>query len=169
MNNLPIVLLQVANIAMTLAQDHHPRAEYWKHFTYWLAHRIGVTMDKKPEFSQFYNIIKKKEALVTTLQIIADTSNDDDSRSQARECLIDIGVIAPPAKQEALPHMPPMPDPPPLYGPFDHGPAEEVMSEPGFGTFGKLPDFDATQERESKPNGEPPQYGKDGDDAYTDH
>jgi hypothetical protein len=115
MNNLPLLMLQTHLMAILLEQDKHPAAGHYVHLTYWLAHRIGVTMDQKP-LSPFLNIIRKKEMLVKTLQLIIDTSNDEDSRSLARQALEDIGVIAPPAHQAPLPHMPPMPEEPIEYG-----------------------------------------------------
>jgi hypothetical protein len=110
MNNLPLVMLQTHMMAMLLEQDKHPAAGHYVHLTYWLAHRIGVNMEKPT--SAVWNIIRKKEVLIKTLQLIMDETQEPDTRARAQEALIEIGVIAPPAVQEALPHMPPMPEEP---------------------------------------------------------
>jgi hypothetical protein len=111
MNNLPLLMLQTHLMAILLEQDKHPAASHYIHLTYWLAHRIGETMDKAPTGSALWNIIRKKETLIKALQLIMDETNEPETRARAMEALEDIGVLAPPAKQEALPHMPPMPDP----------------------------------------------------------
>jgi hypothetical protein len=109
MNNLPLVMLQAQQIAILMEQDKHPAANHYVHLTYWLAHRIGVNMEKP--HSPILNIIRKKEVLIKTLQLIMDETQEPDTRARAQEALIEIGVIAPPAVQETLPSMPPMPEP----------------------------------------------------------
>jgi hypothetical protein len=108
MNNLPLVMLQAHAVAFACDADNHPARERYMHLTYWLANRIGVNMEKPT--SAVWNIIRKKETLVKVLQLIMDETQEPDTRARAQEALIEIGVIAPPAVQEALPHMPPMPE-----------------------------------------------------------
>lgn len=103
MNKLPLVLLQAHKIALLMEQDHHPAAGHYTHLTYWLAHRIGVTMSEKLEFSQFFNIARKKEKMEAVLCNIRDFSKDDDSRDWASEVLEECGCTSPVMPRDQIP------------------------------------------------------------------
>jgi hypothetical protein len=104
MNKLPLLLIQALTTGLTLELDHHPAGRHYIHLAYWLAHRIGVTMTNRNEFSQFYNIMAKRDKMEAVLLSIRDDAGSlEDARQWAGDVLDEVGSTSPVMPKDQMP------------------------------------------------------------------
>lgn len=60
-------------------------------------------MDKPPSFSQFFNIAKKNDRMITALLNIRDFSSDPEAVRQATHALQECGVSSPAMPKDQMP------------------------------------------------------------------
>jgi hypothetical protein len=93
-DRLLLLLLQAHQATMLMDEDNHPLTERYRHLTYYIAERIEKLME--PKFSQFYNVMAKRDKMEAVLLSIRDDAGSlEDARQWAGDVLDEVGSTSP--------------------------------------------------------------------------